>query len=56
MNFNQFGMANFIVNEVDDVDVCIMSIFHSHIIHRNQYMFSFLHVEITLSKTGVKRS
>ena len=31
-------MANSSVNEVEDVEVCIMSILHSHVIHRNEYI------------------
>ena len=42
MNFNQFGMGNSSVNDngVEDGDVHIMSILHSHFISsRNQYVF-----------------
>ena len=38
MDFNQFGVASSIVSGVENVDVCIMSILHSHVIHRNEYI------------------
>ena len=56
MNFNQFGMTNSIVSGLEDVGVRIMSILHSHVTRRKWYIFSFLLLEITHSKTVVKRS
>ena len=35
MNSNQFSMVNSIVNGVEGVDILIMSILHSHVVHRN---------------------
>ena len=55
MNFNQFGMTNFIVSGVEDVEICIMSILYSHVCCRNQYVIQFLCVEITSRKMDVKR-
>ena len=39
MNFNQFGMTNSIVSEVEYVYVRIMSILHNHIIRRNYIVY-----------------
>ena len=39
MDFNQFGMTNSIVSGVEDVEVHIIFILHSHVIRRNKYVF-----------------
>ena len=52
MNFSQFGLTNSIVSGVESVDLRIMSILHINIIRKNQYVFQFLRVKITPSKTS----
>ena len=37
MNFNQFVMTNSIVSRVEDVEVRIMSVLHSHVTRRSDF-------------------